>query len=456
MVVAAAAPLTVIGGATPIGILIGNGAGYPLNFTISAIILLLFSVGLSTMSRTVPKPGAFFTYIGYGLGRPAGVGAAWVALLTYTTVQLAVYAYLGYSLNASLSAIGLPSIPWWIYTAAMIALVGFLGYRDIKLSAKVLGVFLLLEVGISLLLAVAVMVRGGAEGLSLEPFTISAWTSGNPGVGLMLAMAGFIGFESTAIFRDEAKDPDVTIPRATYAAVAVIGVLYTFCSWALVMAWGPSGVVDAAAANAAGLLGETAMIYLGTFGSTVIQTLLLTSLFACVLSFHNILTRYQHAMGMVGLLPRKLGEVHGSHQSPAFSSIVQTITAALCIAFFTAIGWDPVMQMFTWLAGISTIAIVVLMALTSIAVVVHFVNRRTPGASTWATRIAPLLATLGLLAVATVIVAYFPALVGDTGWTLSIILLSTVPIFMLVGVVQAVRIKLLKPAVYENIIDSIS
>ncbi|NKX51951.1 amino acid transporter, partial [Arthrobacter deserti] len=131
MVVAAASPLTVIGGAAPLGILLGNGAGYPSMYAIAAVILLLFSVGLGAMSRVVPRPGAFFTYVGYGLGRKNGLGAAYLALLTYTTVQVGVYGYLGFSLNLALTNLGAPEIPWWAYTLAMIAFVGLLGYRHI-------------------------------------------------------------------------------------------------------------------------------------------------------------------------------------------------------------------------------------------------------------------------------------------------------------------------------------
>ena len=45
MVVAAAAPLTVIAGTVPLGIAIGNGAAFPATFALSAVVLLLFAVG---------------------------------------------------------------------------------------------------------------------------------------------------------------------------------------------------------------------------------------------------------------------------------------------------------------------------------------------------------------------------------------------------------------------------
>ncbi|MCV2393824.1 APC family permease [Actinotalea sp. M2MS4P-6] len=457
MVVAAAAPLTVIGGAAPLGIALGNGVGFPSLYAISGVVLLLFSVGLAAMARSVPRPGAFFTYVGYGMNRALGLGAAWLALLTYTAVQLAVYFYIGFSLNLYLTTLlGAPDIPWWAYSLATIALVGYLGYRNIELSSKVLGVLLVAEIGITLVLSFAVMLRGGAEGLSLEPFAVSNIVSGSPGVGLMLAFAGFIGFESTAIFRDEAKNPQKTIPRATYLAVIIIGVFYTFAGWALVMAWGPSQVQAYALDNAGSMIHDTAANYLGPVGGIAIETLLLTSLFACVLSFHNVLTRYQHVMGKVQVLPTPLSLVHTKHASPHVSSIAQTAVAALLIVTFAVIGLDPVMQGFTWASGLATIAIVVLMALTSVAVVMYF--RRFPNEerNVWKSTIAPILATIGLIGVCATIVAYFPMLVGGDGWGLSIIILSLVPIALAIGVVQGLLLRQSRPSTYAGIIDAIS
>jgi amino acid transporter len=455
MVVAAASPLTVIGGAAPLGILLGNGAGYPSMYATAAVILLLFSVGLSAMSRVVPKPGAFFTYVGYGLGRKNGLGAAYLALLTYTTVQVAVYGYLGFSLNLALTNLGAPEIPWWAYSLAMIAFVGLLGYRHIDLSSKVLGVLLVAEIGIVLVLAAVVMATGGAEGLSAAPFTPDNMFSGAPGVGLMMAIAGFIGFEATAIFRDEAQDPEKTIPRATYAAVIVIGLFYTFAGWALVMAWGPSKVVDAAAADPGAMVVVTASNYLGTAGAVAVNFLLLTSLFACVLSFHNVISRYQHSMASAGTLPDTLANVHPQHLSPHKSSLVQTVTAGVLTALFAVLGMDPVLQVFTWLAGISTLAIVVLMAMTCLAVMVYFGRNRDLAGSAWKTRTAPVLALIGLVGACVLIVAYYPTLVGG-GWGLSIALMATIPLAMAFGLVQGRYLERKNPDAYARISDAIS
>ncbi len=57
MVVAAAAPLTVIGGNMPLAMGLGNGAGAPVGFVIAALVLLVFSVGFVTMTPHVPAAG---------------------------------------------------------------------------------------------------------------------------------------------------------------------------------------------------------------------------------------------------------------------------------------------------------------------------------------------------------------------------------------------------------------
>lgn len=462
MVVAAASPLTVVGGAAPLGILLGNGIGFPAMYAISAVVLLLFSVGLATMAKHVPRPGAFFTFVGYGLGRPMGLATAYLALLTYTTIQASVYGYLGYILEVTIAGLGGPDLPWYLFALVMIGAVGILGYRHIELSSKVLGVLLMGEILIVLALVAAVVFSGGAEGLSLAPFEPANVVSGAPGVGLMFAIAAFIGFEATAIFRDEAKNPSRTIPIATYVAVIGIGVFYTLASWGLVMAWGPSEVVDVAAQDPGAMVIITTLNYLGPIGEIIINVLLITSMFACVLSFHNVITRYQHSMSTAGVLPHRLGDVHHKHLSPHTSSLVQTITAGVFIVAFAVLGLDPVLHVFTWFAGVATLAISILMAITSVAVIVYFTHKRPGVASRWHTVVAPALGLVGLVGSAVVITAYFPVLVGDvdaggapTFGALSLSLIAVILLVPVGGYAQALVLKARDPKAYERITEAI-
>src|SRR6185369_13180625 len=108
--VVAAAPLTVVAGTFPIGIAAGNGAAYPASYLVCTAILILFAVGFTAMARHVPGAGAFYTYVGHGLGRHMGLGAAFLALLSYTAVQGGVYGYVGAAIDGLVTSHGGPSV----------------------------------------------------------------------------------------------------------------------------------------------------------------------------------------------------------------------------------------------------------------------------------------------------------------------------------------------------------
>jgi amino acid transporter len=429
MVVAAAAPLTVIGGNMPLAMGLGNGAGAPVGFLIAALVLLLFSIGFVTMTPYVPEAGAFFSYVTVGLGKRAGMGIAVVALIAYTAIQVGIYGYIGWAIGDTVRFYDGPQIPWPVYSFVIMAIVAVLGYRHINLSAKVLGVALVLEIGIVLILDLAIFADPGPAGLSLASFTPSVFTQGTLGIAVLFALTGFIGFEATAVFRDEARDPERTIPRATYAAVLIIGGFYALTCWAFVVAIGPDQVTAVAQRTLDGeanMLLDTTDDTLGRVGRDIVNVLLLSSLFACVLSFHNVIARYQFVLAGKGLLPRRLADVHPTHHSPAFSSVVQTVTAALIVLILAVFRVDPLVGVFGSMAGVATVGMVILMLTTSVAVLAYFVrNRESAGGRVWQTRIAPALACLGLLASLWLVLSNFTLVTGGSA-TLST-MLAVVP-----------------------------
>ncbi|WP_405878011.1 APC family permease [Streptomyces sp. NBC_01136] len=418
MVIAAAAPLTVIGGNVPLAIGSGPGAGAPVGFAIASLVLLIFAVGFVTMTPHVPEAGAFYAYAARGLGNRVGVGTAAVALVAYTAIQVAVYGYMGWAVNDVLRNFGGPSLPWWAWALTAAGIVAFLGYRHIDLSSKVLGVALVLEIAVVVVLDAVIFARGGAHGVNVESFTPHAAFSGPLGIAVLFALTGFIGFEATAVFRDEARNPEKTIPRATYLAVLIIGVFYTVSCWALVLAAGTddaSAVANKTLTGQGNMLMDTAQAYVGTTLRDVMQVLLLSSLFACVLSFHNVIARYTFTLARKGLMPARLGTVHPRHRSPSFSSLVQTATALVLVGACALIGLDPLVGVFGSMAGVSTVGMVLLMTTTSVAVVVFFArNPHLAGGKVWQTRIAPVLAVLGLLASLWLVLANFTLVTGGS------------------------------------------
>lgn len=449
MVIAAAAPLTVLGGNVPLAVGVGNGPGAPVGFIIAAVILLIFAVGFVTMTPYVAEAGAFFSYVAAGLGNRLGLGTAFVALVAYTAIQVGVYGYVGWAINDFVGYVGGPQIPWWIYSFATVALVAILGYRHIDLSAKVLGVALVCEIGIVVILDAVIVISGGdggwgAGGLATGTFSADNIFTPTIGIAILFALTGFIGFEATAVFRDEAREPGRTIPRATYLAVSIIGVFYAVSCWAIIAGVGGDNAVDTAQRTLDGdanLLLDTGERYLGALGRDVMQVLLLTSLFACVLSFHNVIARYQFTLANKSILPAPLAVRHPRHQSPAASSVVQTITATVVLAILVLLGLDPLVGVFGSMAGVATVGMVLLMLTTSIAVVVFFARRPQLGSSLVTTRIAPVVAVVGLLAAMYLVLSNFTLVTGGSP-ELSAILAAIPAAAMVAGILLGGRYEL--------------
>src|SRR6478736_794459 len=112
LVVAAAAPLTVMAGVAPLAILVG-GIGAPAAYLGAGAVLLLFAVGFMAMTRHTGGAGAFYSYITLGLGRPAGMAAGILAVVAYNSLQIGVYGLLGVQTADAIARLAGLTVPWW-------------------------------------------------------------------------------------------------------------------------------------------------------------------------------------------------------------------------------------------------------------------------------------------------------------------------------------------------------
>ena len=69
-----------------------------------AVVLAVFATGYMAMSRRITHSGAFYAFVTRGLGRPAGVAAALIALVAYTFLQVGLYGALGPAAQAEAAA----------------------------------------------------------------------------------------------------------------------------------------------------------------------------------------------------------------------------------------------------------------------------------------------------------------------------------------------------------------
>ncbi|MCZ7911485.1 APC family permease [Agrobacterium leguminum] len=447
-VVAAAAPMAAVVGATPPAFAFGN-IGVPGAFLLVGLLYLIFSAGFTAMARNVSSAGGFYTYISRGLGRPLGVGGAFLAIATYFTVQIGIYASLGVFTHAALAPLSV-ELPWWVWSLLVLLAVSWCGQRHIVFSGRLLGFCMIAELLILSLFAAGVIFHGGGpEGLTMAGLKPTDIFSPGIGVTLVFVVSAFIGFEATVIFGEEASNPDRAIPRATIAAVTIITLFYALVSWAVVQYYGASNVASKANESLEAFYFSAIAGTLGEWSIVAMNLLLLTSFFACLLSFHNTLNRYFFALGRDGLLWTGLSRIHNTNASPHIAGRVQAVLVAAILIGFTMANADPYAVVFSWMVAFAGIGILAIQILVSISIIAYF--GRTPhDHSALRVYVAPAVAGLALLAAFIQVSRNLPLLTGSES-----VIVTMFPIFVLViaaaGVATALRIRRTNPALYDRL-----
>src|SRR5713101_9749239 len=149
LTVTGSAPISAMLFNTPLVTTYDNGLGAPAAFLFATVVLTIFSVGYVAMSRKVTTAGGFYSYISHGLGRELGLGTGFAAVVAYSVFAASLAGGFAFFLNQKLSQIGtatgagwLNGIQWPYLALLMVVLISLITYFGIRISARVLGIFL--------------------------------------------------------------------------------------------------------------------------------------------------------------------------------------------------------------------------------------------------------------------------------------------------------------------------
>ena len=449
-VLASVAPLTVAAGVIPTAYGTTGLTGIPAAFLVIAIILGVFASGYVAMTRHIRNAGAFYAFISQGLGRVIGVAAALVALLSYTFLQVGLYGAFGPNASAQAAAHLHVHAAWWGWALGAWAIITVLGLLRVDITGRVLGVLLCAEILVILAETVSGLAHPAGGHLSFATLSPAALTNagfGTFGVLAVVAVLGFVGFEQAPVMSEEARNARRTIPVATYFALAMIAVVYAGASWAMAAHAGDAHVVAAAGKEGPGLL-----FGLGGSGtlSQAAQWLFLTSLFAAALAFHNVVWRYMYALGRENVLPAALGRT-GGNNIPKAASLAQSATGLAVIAAYALAGWDPMTRLFFWLGTTGGFGILVLLALTAVAVIAFFA-RDPHGENAWRRLIAPALAAILLTGIVVLAALHYGTLLGvPAGHPAAWALPASFAAVAVIGLGWGLVLKVRRPEVYAAI-----
>jgi amino acid transporter len=317
-----------------------------------------------------------------------------------------------------------------------------LGALGIDVGTKVLVVLISLESAILAIMAIAVVVKGGAEGLGVASFDPGNVFQGGVLAVLGICFAAFMGFESTALYRAEARDPARTIPRATYVAVAFMALFYCFISWSVVQALGQADVQSAAGKAGSALFFVTIREYVGPWAEQAMYVLIVTSVYAAQLAFHNAINRYVFGMAETGALPRMFARTNRAG-SPAFAGAVQSVLAVTVVIVFALAGLDPFKDLLIKVNTPGVIGIIVLQGLAAAAAVAFFLRRRTIARRTLLIASSVLAAVL-MASVVFVVVRHLDVLTSAPK-EINDALVAVVPAVLVLGLVGGLVLRRVRP-----------
>jgi amino acid transporter/GNAT superfamily N-acetyltransferase len=451
-IVSAAAPLTVIGSGAVLAFATTETIGIPVAYAAIAIVLGLFSVGYVAMSRHITNAGAFYTYVAQGLGRVPGVGASFVAVVAYNAMQIGLYGGFGAIMAAHLKTWFGWNAQWWVLALLAWVVIAVLGVLRIDFNSKVLAVLLTAECLIMLVFNAVELTHPANGEVSFAALAPSNLVAASVGALLVTAVTGFVGFEGGAVYAEETRDPKRTVAQATYIAVAFIGVLYAISSWALTVYTGPGNIVAAAAEQKADLIFNINANFLGAWIVDIGRILIVTSLFAALVSFHNTVARYLFALGREQVLPSRLGSTNRKTGSPYVGSLVQTGLAFVVIVLFVLFGLDPLDDLMFIGTTFGGLGVVILMAVTSVSVIGYFAQRKIAEENLWRSFISPGLAAVLLLVVLWLTLDQYSALLAlPSDHPVVWILPSVFAVAGLAGIGWGAYLKSRRPDVYAAI-----
>ncbi len=351
------------------------GASVPLVFLISMVGLIATAGSLALFSGVFPSAGSFLTYIARAIGARTSVVVGVITLLGYIIAFGGIYIFVGQYIV--LNVLNDPHI--WGITQIVTILYGVLVVAPVvlglKFGVRTTIVLYLFEVVLLLVLAIAVLAKGGAQGLSGTPLH---WPGGSGTkdifIAFSLAVLAFGGFEAAAPLAEETRNPRRNVPLAVIGTVVISGILYVFCSYALIIAFGPSHM---SALTSDGNPFQTAAKHFIAPLAPLITWIFLTSVTSSYVAANTQTARVIFAGARGGLWPRGLAAVSPRFRTP-WAAAIAFVAPSIAIGVISTAFTDPGTAV-GLLSTYGILGLVLMYLMANIALIVQFFRFRRSG-----------------------------------------------------------------------------
>ena len=372
------------------------GLGAPSTYIAAFVIGLVVAISLAQLGRHLPSAGGFYTYVSATVGPRSGFMVGWLYSWFVAIIPGGLASYTGFVLQTELQQHYGFNLPWQITTLAILLLVGYIGYRGIKVSGKMLTVLSIIEMLIVLALAISGLISPGPGGISFSGFNPASSTNLHGFyLAVVLSIFAFTGWEGAAAVAEEARSPRTVIPRAIIGSIILLGVYYVFCAWGLQIGWGTQNLNDLgnATENPAFVVAQR----LWGNGWVLVLLALLNSGIAVCIACTVDSTRNWYAMARAEALPSWLNKIHPQYRTPYTAVLAQSVLAiGVGLGVGTLVGPD---QSFFMLGTLGTIIYVFVYLMGNIGVARFFLTTARRELNVLIHIIFPIISTVALFLV---------------------------------------------------------
>jgi amino acid transporter len=355
------------------------GAAVPVAYVIAGVGSLCLASVIVRFTRRIAHAGGLYTYTVRGLGPEVGFLAGWLYAIAFAVgisfVLIIAADYMSTVLIANTSV----HLGWFPLYCILLALILLIALTDIRISTRIQLAFAVIGVLTIVALSLAIVAKGGANGLSLRPFDPGRAPSGHGlALAVILAFTGYIGFEAAAVLGEEASRPRRVIPRAILGTVIIATVYFIFVTWAQAIGYGVAAVGKWAADPTA--LSTLSDRYVGHWFATLVDIVVVIDAFVAALAGVHLTARTLFAMGRDRGIPSAFAATTPRFRSP-YVGIAVSVALTLVLGAWLGRHYG-VFTYFALMATTASLGILFVYALVAIAGMVYFWNaRREPGES---------------------------------------------------------------------------
>jgi amino acid transporter len=359
--------------AAALGFIVISGAGsHTVGFQAPGVILLAFvpmyfiAVAYQELNKAEPDCGTTFTWASRAFGPVAGWLGGWGIIVADIIVMANLAQIAGQTTFGLIGNIGSligdksAAAYWngiatnyiWEMVAGLIwiALMTYICYRGIEISARLQQVLLSIEVVVLIVFAAFALIKvytgNGIEGFSsipqwswFNPFTLNFGSVLAP--GLLAAIFIYWGWDTAVSVNEETADPSKTPGRAAIISTVLLLITYALVSTAAVSF---AGVGGKGIGIANGNNSDNVFLSLGPklFGDSVIGHILLILLTLSILTSASASTqttilptaRTSLSMAVYKAIPEKFARIHPKFLTPTWSTIAMGLVS---VAFYLGV-----------------------------------------------------------------------------------------------------------------------